>query len=222
MMKTRGPEEGSSRALQRPRSGPAWAWIRSKDQARRRPGSGPLSGHEGQVLGGDSRRDLPGVWLVIAVDTNLLVHAHRADSELHLQALHALVGLAEGRSQWSIPWPCAHEFLAIVTHPRIYVPASTSREALGSLAVWLESPNCTPIGEGSGYLDVLACLVSTGKAVGGCSSHAPRTVRPFGSLKGGRDLKAVRKAPCLSGSPSTRQPYRPGGQRAFAPAVGRP
>ena len=104
---------------------------------------------------------------MIAVDTNLLVYAHRADSEWHAQALRALVSLAEERSQWSIPWPCAHEFLAIVTHPRIYLPASTPEEALGSLAVWLETPNCVPIGEGPGYLDVLVRLVSTGRAIGG-------------------------------------------------------
>ena len=104
---------------------------------------------------------------MIAVDTNLLVYAHRADSEWHVQALRSLVGLAEGRAPWAVPWPCAHEFLAIVTHPRIYAPASTPREALASLAVWLESPSCIPIGEGPGYLDVLARLVATGRAVGG-------------------------------------------------------
>ena len=104
---------------------------------------------------------------MIAIDSNLLVYAHRADSEWHAAALKALVGLAEGRSRWAVPWTCAHEFLAIVTHPRIYVPASTPKEALGSLAVWLESPSCVPIGEGPGYFDELARLVSAGKATGG-------------------------------------------------------
>ncbi len=37
---------------------------------------------------------------MIAVDTNLLVYAHRADSEWHGAALNALVGLAESRSRW--------------------------------------------------------------------------------------------------------------------------
>jgi predicted nucleic acid-binding protein len=35
------------------------------------------------------------------------------------------------------------------------------------MAVWLESPSCVAIGEGPGYFDVLARLVSTGRAVGG-------------------------------------------------------
>ena len=101
---------------------------------------------------------------MIAIDSNLLVYAHRADSEWHAAALKALVSLAEGRSRWAVPWTCAHEFLTIVTHPRIYVPASTSKEALGSLAVWLESPSCVPIGEGPGYFDELARLVSAGQS----------------------------------------------------------
>jgi uncharacterized protein len=104
---------------------------------------------------------------MIAVDTNLLVYAHRADSEWHNPALEVLRGLAEGRSPWAIPWPCVYEFLAIVTHPQIYVPASTRESAVASLAVWLDSPRCVPIGEGPGYFDVLARLVSTGRAVGG-------------------------------------------------------
>ena len=104
---------------------------------------------------------------MIAVDTNLLVYAHRADSEWHGPALEHLLSLAEGRSQWAIPWPCLHEFLAIVTHPQIYVPSSTRESALATLKVWLDSPVCVPIGEGPGYFEVLARLLSTGKAVGG-------------------------------------------------------
>ncbi len=104
---------------------------------------------------------------MIAVDTNLLVYAHRADSEWHEAALKALAGLAEGRARWAIPWPCAHEFLAIVTHPRIYSPPSSAEDAIASLSVWLESPRCAALGEGPGYFGVLARLVSTGRVVGG-------------------------------------------------------
>ena len=33
---------------------------------------------------------------------------------------------------WAIPWPCIHEFLAIVTHPRIYDPPTPLGDALGA------------------------------------------------------------------------------------------
>jgi uncharacterized protein len=56
---------------------------------------------------------------VIAVDTNILVYAHRQDSPFHKAAFRRVAELAEGPATWAIPWPCVHEFLAIVTHPRI-------------------------------------------------------------------------------------------------------
>ena len=65
------------------------------------------------------------------------------------------------------PVACLHEFLAIVTHPQIYVPSSTRESALAALKVWLDSPVRVPIGEGPGYFEVLARLLSTGRAVGG-------------------------------------------------------
>ena len=57
---------------------------------------------------------------MIAVDTNILVYAHRRDSPFHDAALQRMTELAEGRSAWALPWPCLHEFIGIVTHPRIY------------------------------------------------------------------------------------------------------
>ena len=69
---------------------------------------------------------------MIAVDTNILVYAHRADSEWHDRAALRLRELAEGRAPWAIPWPCIHEFLAIVTHPRIDNPAMIIVSAITS------------------------------------------------------------------------------------------
>ncbi len=57
---------------------------------------------------------------MIAVDTNILVYAHRRDSEWHEPAFVCLASLAEGQELWGVPWPCIHEFLAIATHPRVY------------------------------------------------------------------------------------------------------
>lgn len=59
---------------------------------------------------------------LIAIDTNILVYAHREDSPLHEAASQRMQELAEGSASWAIPWPCMHEFPSIVTHPRIYAP----------------------------------------------------------------------------------------------------
>ena len=73
---------------------------------------------------------------MIAVDTNLLPHAHREDAKFHAEANVALVKLAVGTERWAVPWPCAHEFIAIVTRPKIYktpTPLERTLEALAEL-----------------------------------------------------------------------------------------
>lgn len=60
---------------------------------------------------------------MIAGYTNLLVYAHREDAAFHDVALARVAELAEGANAWAIPWPCLHEFYAIVTHPRRRGPA---------------------------------------------------------------------------------------------------
>ncbi len=103
---------------------------------------------------------------MIAVDTNMLVYAHRRDSEWHTPALKALTELAEGGRRWAVPWPCFHEFLAIVTHPRIYAPPSPMEVALRSARVWLESPGCVLLVEGEGYFEWLERVTLAGRIQG--------------------------------------------------------
>ena len=103
---------------------------------------------------------------MIAVDTNILVYAHRADSEWHEPARRCVKQAAEGRPRWAIPWPCVHEFLAIVTHPRIYRPPTELELALDQVAAWLESPSLELLGETADYFAVLASLLRSGKISG--------------------------------------------------------
>ncbi|HMP74178.1 MAG TPA: PIN domain-containing protein [Kiritimatiellia bacterium] len=103
---------------------------------------------------------------MIAVDTNLLVYAHREDSEFHDQARESLVQLAEQDAAWAIPWPCIHEFVAIVTHPRIYDPPTPLFKALQAMAVWLEAPSCRLLSEGPGYWETLKHVAHAAKSCG--------------------------------------------------------
>lgn len=103
---------------------------------------------------------------MIAVDTNILVYAHRRDSEFHAAAVSRLRELAEGRAPWAIPWPCVHEFFSIVTHPRIYTPPTTTDQAVEQIDAWLGSPSVTLLGEGIGYWEVLRSALREGKVVG--------------------------------------------------------
>jgi hypothetical protein len=103
---------------------------------------------------------------MIAVDTNLLVYAHREDSDFHEPALRLLKELAETPSRWGIPWPCVHEFLAITTHPRIFQPPTPVEIALAAIAAWMASPTCEMLGEGPGYFETLRRVSTNAKAVG--------------------------------------------------------
>jgi toxin-antitoxin system PIN domain toxin len=103
---------------------------------------------------------------VIAVDTNILVYAHREDSAWHAAAFAAVGGLAEGRAAWAIPWPCVHEFLAVVTHPRIYRPATPVALACEQVEAWLESPSLVLLAETDAYWRLARVALVNGHVTG--------------------------------------------------------
>ena len=103
---------------------------------------------------------------MIAVDSNVLVYAHREDSPWHSSAFDRMVQLAEGRAPWTIPWPCIHEFLAIVTHPRIYAPPTPLAKAIDQVEAWLESPSLVMISESEDYWVMLRNILHTGRVSG--------------------------------------------------------
>ena len=103
---------------------------------------------------------------MIAVDTNILVYAHRRDADFHDAAAARIKALAEGRSAWAIPWPCLHEFFAIVTHPKIYDPPSNPSQAINQIEAWLASPSLSLLGETAGYWVRLKSVLMAGKVVG--------------------------------------------------------
>jgi len=112
---------------------------------------------------------------VIAVDTNILVYAHREDSPFHERAFGRVAELAEGREHWGIPWPCLHEFLAIVTHPRIYTPPTPLGRALDQIDAWLESPTLVLLAEQAAYWPYLRSLLTAG-GIFGAQIHDGRIV----------------------------------------------
>lgn len=131
---------------------------------------------------------------MIAVDTNILVSAHRRDAEFHTAAAHHVKALAEGRSAWAIPWPCLHEFFAISTHPKIYDPPSTGTQAIAQIDAWLASPSLSVLSEPAAYWGQLKSALTTAKVIGPlvhdariaalCSAHGVRELwsadRDFG------------------------------------------
>lgn len=103
---------------------------------------------------------------MIAVDTNVLVYAHREDSEFHKAAGESVESLRHQPAAWAIPWPCIHEFIGIVTHPGIYKPASTLAEALGFIDALFASPELHLLAESPGYFEKLRDIATTARLKG--------------------------------------------------------
>jgi toxin-antitoxin system PIN domain toxin len=104
---------------------------------------------------------------VIAVDTNVLIHAHREESPFHQVAARCVAELAEGLGAWAIPWPCVHEFLAIVTRQGIFRPPTPLSTALEVVDSWLESPTLVLLTESGQHWREIRVLLATSQVTGG-------------------------------------------------------
>jgi len=103
---------------------------------------------------------------LIAVDTNILVYAHREELAFHRVAAARVSELAEGPATWAIPWPCIHEFLNIVTHPRVYTPPTPLARALEQIDIWLESPTLMLLSETTAHWPTLRPMLLAGRIMG--------------------------------------------------------
>lgn len=96
---------------------------------------------------------------MIAVDTNILIYAHRAETDLHQISLKRLTALAEGREPWAIPVFCITEFLRVVTHARVFNPPSKPQLAIRFVEELLESPTCRVVSPGDEFIEHLKTLM---------------------------------------------------------------
>ena len=103
---------------------------------------------------------------MIAVDTNILVYAHREEMPQHRAAERRLRGLATGAAAWGIPVFCLGEFARVVTHPKVFRPASTIDQALDALTALLESESLRVLMPGERYPRLLAEAIRGGRAAG--------------------------------------------------------
>jgi toxin-antitoxin system PIN domain toxin len=88
---------------------------------------------------------------MIAIDTNLLVYAHRSGTPEHAAARRALERAAAAPRGWGMTQASAVEFLAVVTHPADSRPSTVdeARRFLQALAdagceTWRAGPSLLP------------------------------------------------------------------------------
>jgi len=123
---------------------------------------------------------------VIAVDTNVLVYAHRQEMSQHDVAVAALRQLAESHEPWALPVFVIGEFLRVVTHTRIFTPASSRRQAASVVDALVASPTVRVLYPGERFWPLLDEAVEEGGASGNlvldaeivalCREHGVTTV----------------------------------------------
>lgn len=92
---------------------------------------------------------------MIAVDTNVLVAAFREEYDLHNQAAGAILGLINGSISWAIPWSCVHEFIAVVSNPRIFKNPAKLEDAFSFIEICSQSKSMIFLSELSDHLGIL-------------------------------------------------------------------
>jgi len=93
---------------------------------------------------------------MIAVDTNILVYAHRRPAAEHPMAVALMAALCAGAEPWAIPWPCVYEFYNVVTNPKIWKSdVSSPQQAWDQLEFWFEAPAVRLLAEHDGFAAVL-------------------------------------------------------------------
>lgn len=125
---------------------------------RHRGPQGPLRLHGGSRL--------------IAVDTNVLVYAHRRSFPQHDAALRALRRLAGGDETWGLPVFVLSEFVRVVTHPSILRPPSTVELAIASLDALLGRANVVLLNPGERFWELLRSTLIYGRASGNLALDA--------------------------------------------------
>lgn len=103
---------------------------------------------------------------MIAVDTNVLIAAHRAEHGQHSLAAAFLAEVAEGDIPWTLPVFCLGEFLRVVTHPRIFTPPSSQEVAFLFLDRLLESPTARLLVPGPRFWPLLKATSHQAGATG--------------------------------------------------------
>ena len=104
---------------------------------------------------------------MIAIDTNIMVYAHRPEMPLHERAVQAVTNLAEGRAAWGIPFHCLVEFAAVVTHTRLWKAPSSPSDVAQQVDAWLQSPSVRVLGEDGDAWSAFARCLQQARTAGG-------------------------------------------------------
>jgi toxin-antitoxin system PIN domain toxin len=103
---------------------------------------------------------------MIALDTNILVYAHREGTLYHKPAIELLRRLSQGLNPYALFWPSLYEFLRVVTHHRVFDPPSTVGEAMEALTEFLQPPVVQILSETAAHDAILREVLQASRVTG--------------------------------------------------------
>ena len=103
---------------------------------------------------------------MIALDTNVLVYAHRVEMEWHDAAARVVAEVLQDSEAIGIPWQCIAEFVSTVTNPRIFPIPTPLDIVLDQLAAWRESPTIQLLSERESFGTFFTELVRDARVTG--------------------------------------------------------
>jgi toxin-antitoxin system PIN domain toxin len=104
---------------------------------------------------------------VIALDTNILVYAHRPEAPLHRDAARTVRALAESGRSWGIPFHVLVEFAAVVSSPKIWKVPSSCEQIAAQMKAWRSSPDLHVLGDDETVWERTVALARAGAIQGG-------------------------------------------------------
>ena len=104
---------------------------------------------------------------MIAIDTNLLIYAHAPKFAQHHRARSVIEKLADSGAPWGVPWPCAHEFCAVMSNKKMHMTALPMTQVLAMLEQLSCSPSFRFLHSGSDHFNHLRQTLLLSDATGG-------------------------------------------------------
>lgn len=109
---------------------------------------------------------------MILLDVNILVYAHREETEHHNECLRFLESALDGPSSVGLSELVLSGALRILTHPKIFSPPTPLAKAMEFVSALRNHPNVTLISPGDRHWDLFTSLCRISDARGNLVSDA--------------------------------------------------
>jgi uncharacterized protein len=110
--------------------------------------------------------------MMLMPDVNVLVYAHREDTEHHGPSAQWLTTVATGRGPFALSELVLSGFVRVVTNRRIFVDPSPLEAALEFVAELVSRPQCRRVRPGHRHLGIFTELCRAARVQGGLVADA--------------------------------------------------